>query len=112
MTLPLEADPIPLTADAHGVLRVAGTRVTLDTVLSLYRAGATPEEIADDFPSLELADIFAVITYYLRHRSEVDAYLEQGRRETEALRLEDEARFGSGRELKERLSARLRNQKT
>ena len=112
MTLPLEADPIPLTADAHGVLRVAGTRVTLDAVLSLYKAGATPEEIADDFPSLELADIFAVITYYLRHRSEVDAYLEQGHREAEALRLEDEARFGSGGELKERLLARLRDQKT
>ena len=112
MTLPLEADPIPLTTDAHGVLRVAGTRVTLDTILSLYKAGATPEEIADDFPSLELADIFAVITYYLRHRSEVEAYLEQGRREAEALRLEDEARFGSGRELKERLLARLRDQKT
>ena len=112
MTLPLEADPIPLTTDAHGVLRVAGTRVTLDTILSLYKTGATPEEIAEDFPSLELADIFAVITYYLRHRSEVEAYLERGRLEAETLHLEDEARFGSGRELKERLLARLRDQKT
>jgi uncharacterized protein (DUF433 family) len=112
MTLPLEADPIPLTTDAHGVLRVAGTRVTLDTILSLYKTGATPKEIAEEFPSLELADIFAVITYYLRHRPEVEAYLERGRLEAETLRLEDEARFGSGRELKERLLARLRDQKT
>ncbi|HSF39416.1 MAG TPA: DUF433 domain-containing protein [Thermoanaerobaculia bacterium] len=112
MILPLEADPVPLTADAHGALRIARTRVTLDTVLSLYRAGATPEEISDDFPSLELADIFAVITYYLRHRPEVEAYLEQGRREAEILLLEDEARFGSGRELKERLLARLRDRQT
>jgi uncharacterized protein (DUF433 family) len=112
MTLPLEADPLPLTTDAHGVIRVAGTRVTLDTILSIYKAGATPEEIAEDFPSLELVDIFAVITYYLRHRSEVESYLERGRLEAEALRLEDEARFGSGRELKERLLGRLRDQKT
>ena len=47
MTLPLEADPLPLTTDAHGVIRVAGTRITLDTILSIYKTGATPEEIAE-----------------------------------------------------------------
>lgn len=111
MTLPLEADSLPLATDAHGVIRVAGTRVTLDTVVSVFKAGATPEEIAQDFPSLELADIYAVVTYYLRHQPDVEAYLERGRQEAEAFRRKYEARFGKN-DLRERLLARLQNRQS
>ncbi len=75
MQLVLEAEPVPLAVDADGIYRVAGTRVTLDTVVAAYQEGATPEEIADQYPSLRLDHIYAVISYYLRHREEVDAYL-------------------------------------
>ena len=75
MQLVLEAEPVPLAVDADGIYRVAGTRVTLDTVVAAYHEGATPEEIADQYPSLKLDHIYAVISYYLRHREEVDAYL-------------------------------------
>jgi uncharacterized protein (DUF433 family) len=61
-------EPIPLSTDANGVIRVAGTRVTLETVVGAFETGATPEEIAQDFPVLRLDDIYAVVTYYLRHR--------------------------------------------
>src|SRR4051794_28349603 len=49
------AEWIPLATDSQGVLRVGGTRVTLDTVVEVYQAGSTPEEIARHYPSLELA---------------------------------------------------------
>src|SRR5258708_5682856 len=84
-------EPIPLSTAADGVIRVAGTRVTLDTVIGTFLTGASPEEIAQDFPVLRLDDIYAVLTYYLRHRDEVDAHLRDRRSQAEALRREIEA---------------------
>ena len=75
MSLSIKAEPVPLSADADGVYRVAGSRVTLDTVVSAYQEGATPEEIVDQYPSIGLDQVYAVIGYYLRHRDEVEAYL-------------------------------------
>lgn len=75
MSLVIEAEPVPLATDADGVYRVAGTRVTLDTLVAAYQEGATPEEMVDQYPSLQLDHIYAVIGYYLRHRDEVAAYL-------------------------------------
>ena len=53
--------------DANGVYRVAGTRVTLDLLVRAFNRGATAEEIAQDFPSLQLPDVYQVIGYYLKH---------------------------------------------
>ena len=96
------AEPLPssrkeradsLAADAEGVLRVGGTRVPLDTVVEAFRDGATPEEIVLRYPSLVLADVYSVIGYFLHHRAEVDSYLAEQRRQAEAVRAENEARF-------------------
>ena len=84
---------IPLTVDAHGVLRVGNTRVTLDTVLAAFADGATAEEIVQQYPSLHLADVYSVIGYYLRHAPEIDTYLQQRREQREAMRQQNEARF-------------------
>jgi uncharacterized protein (DUF433 family) len=64
-------EPIPLAKDGDDVLRVGGTRVPLETVVTAFDLGGTPEEIAQDFPVLTLDDVYAVLTYYLRHREEV-----------------------------------------
>ena len=64
-----------LSRDPDDVIRVGGTRVTLDTVVGAYRDGASAEEIARRYPSLDLADIHAVIGHYLHHRTQVEAYL-------------------------------------
>jgi uncharacterized protein (DUF433 family) len=69
------AEFVPLDADSQGVLRVGGTNVTLDMVVEVYRAGNTAEEIVRHYPSLQLADVYAVLTYYLRHHTEVDTYI-------------------------------------
>lgn len=93
MALTPTTEVIPLTVDAHGVLRVGNTRVTLDTVLAAFADGATAEEIVQQYPSLHLADVYSVIGYYLRHTSEIDAYLQQRRAQREAIRQQNEARF-------------------
>ena len=98
---------VPLLADEAGVLRVAGTRVPLDSVIHAFNEGATPEEIAQDFPTLDLAAIYAVVSYYLQNRPEVEQYLEQRKVQREELKKELEARFNP-HGLRERLLNRKR----
>jgi uncharacterized protein (DUF433 family) len=84
MSIPLPAQAPPIRED-DGALRVGRTGVTLETVLWAFQQGASPENIRKQYPSLELADIYDVIAYYLRHRETVDEYLrrrEQLYRET------------------------------
>lgn len=74
-------ETVPLVLDAHGVYRVGGSRVTLDLVVRSFQRGATPEEIAEQFPSLQLADVYQVLGYYLKHGSEFAEYFERRARE-------------------------------
>ena len=84
---------VPLKTDADGVIRVGGTRVRLDTVIYAYNQGDTPEEIIEQYPSLKLADVYAVISYYLQNRTEVEEYLRLRGKEQERVRQMNEARF-------------------
>ena len=95
----------PLVIDRNGVIRVGGTRVTLDTVVHAFERGATAEEIAQDYPSLDLADVYAAIGYYLHHRDEVEAYLARRDQEETRVRRLVEARSPSAG-IRERLLAR------
>jgi len=55
------ADTLPLQLDEHGIYRIGSTRVTLDLVVSAFQRGATAEEIVQDYPSLQLPDVYQVI---------------------------------------------------
>ena len=66
MTISNAREPISLSVDTDGVIRIANTRVTLDTIVAAFLEGATAEEIAQQYPTVELADIYAIIGYYLR----------------------------------------------
>ena len=109
MTITIDTEPIPLIVDPNGTIRVGNTRVTLESVVAAYLEGATAEEVAQQYPSLELADIYAVIGYYIRRRSEVEDYLQQRLRQTEEVRKQNEARFPP-EGLRARLLARKRQQ--
>ncbi len=101
----LLADPIALSCDASGVLRVGVSRVTLDTLVHHYRDGASAEEIALRFESLELPDIHAAIAYYLNHRAELDEYLAERAERAAELRGKIETRL-SMTAVRERLRQR------
>ena len=105
MVPPFATEVVPLRADADGVLRVGKTRVTLDTVVAAFSDGATAEEIAQRYPSLDLADVYQVIGYYLRRPTEVEAYLRRRRAKAARVRRENEARFDP-RGVRDRLLAR------
>jgi uncharacterized protein (DUF433 family) len=89
--LPLGAEPPPLRVDEGGAVRVGKSRVSLDLVVEQYDNGMTPEDLARAYDTLDLADIHAVIAYYLRHREEVRLYLKRREEEAKALRAKVEA---------------------
>ena len=105
MSLTIDAEPMPLQADTDGVVRVGGTRVTLDTIVVAFQQGASAEEIAQQFPTVMLSDIYAAIAYYLRHRKEVEAYLAEGNRQGDILRQEQAAK-SERQGMRDRLLAR------
>jgi uncharacterized protein (DUF433 family) len=105
MSLAIAPERLPLAEDADGVMRVGGTRVTLDTVVRAFNDGASAEDIVSMYPSLDLADVYAVIAYYLRRRRDVDAYVRRREQEAAAVRADNEARFDPYG-IRERLLAR------
>jgi uncharacterized protein (DUF433 family) len=74
-----------------GVVRVGPSRISLDLVVEQYENGMTPEDMARAYETLVLADVYAAIAYYLRHRDEVRAYLKRREDEAEALKAKIEA---------------------
>jgi uncharacterized protein (DUF433 family) len=67
--------------------RVAGTRVSRDSVILAFLQGLSSETIVtESSPTLTLEQVYGAITYYLAHRAEIDRYLEQADAEFEALR--------------------------
>ena len=105
MSLAIKHDDIPLTTTQDGVVVVTGTRVSLDLVVAAFTSGATAEEIAQQYPTVPLADVYAAITYYLRHRDDVNAYLEDRREHREHVRIENERRLDP-QGMRDRLAAR------
>ncbi len=95
MSTLLEIQPItlPLATDANGVVKIGGSRVTLDTVVRAFVRGATAEEIVQQYPSISLADVYATISYYLQHRKEVELYLEKRGKQAKAIREQNKRRF-------------------
>jgi uncharacterized protein (DUF433 family) len=90
-----------------GDYRIAGTRVSLDSVVYAFREGQSPESIVQSFPALRLEQVYGAITFYLAHRSEIDAYLDQARQDYEAAR---QAERAADPEFYERLAEARRQQ--
>jgi uncharacterized protein (DUF433 family) len=76
----------PFRQDAGGAIRVGASRVGLEIVIERFEEGMSAEEILKAYDTLKLADIYATLAYYLRHKEEVNAYLKQLQAETQALR--------------------------
>jgi uncharacterized protein (DUF433 family) len=106
MPLTIQTDPVPLRIDEHGAIRIGKSQVTLDLIVREFEDGASPEEIAYNYSTLELADVYAAITYYVRHKEQVGEYVRTRRTEAERLRQEIEAKQSGRAGLREKLLAR------
>ncbi len=85
MSFTVQADSPPLHEDATGALRVGGTRVLLELVIRAFQDGATPETIVQRYDTLLLTDVYGVVTYYLRHRDDIEAYLARREQQVEVV---------------------------
>lgn len=77
LNLEIHAEVAPIRIDDNGIARIGDTRVTLDTIVAAFHLGDSPEQIVDSYDVLSLADVYAVIAYYLKHRPSVDTYLQE-----------------------------------
>ena len=108
--LTLHPDPAPLRIDEHGVARVGDSQVLLDIVIREFNNGAEPEAIAHGFPTLQVADVYAAIAYYLRHRAQIDDYIRNRELDAQKLRQTIETAQAGRAELRARLLARQQAQ--
>ena len=78
---------VPLALWEDGTIRVKNTRLLIDMIVNAHNRGECPEEIFDAFPSevYTVADIYAVIAYYLAHKIEIYKHLADREREAEAV---------------------------
>lgn len=106
MIMPIQAVAVPLFDDGQGGLRVTGTRVLFERIVHAFEDGATPEGIVQSYDTLQLADVYAVLTWYLLHKGEVADYLHKRAQEAEAIRQSIEAKQPDRAELRARLMAR------
>jgi uncharacterized protein (DUF433 family) len=71
-----------------GRLRIEGTRITVNQVVVWYKQGYSPEEIADQYPQLTLAQVYAALTFYHANKKEVEADLTNEKLEADKLEKE------------------------
>ena len=107
----MKIDPsenVPLWVDEeHGVVRIPGTRLKLETVIHMFYEGCTePAEIVRSFDTLTVEVARRILDWYQTRREEVDAYMEWTEKEAERIRAEYEPRIAKiarreGREIKQ-----------
>ena len=102
----------PYVEQHDGGYWIAGTRVSLDSLVYAFRRGAAPETIRRSFPVLTLEEVYGALTFYLAHEQEVDDYLKQSETEFEAQAHQRREQFRNQKpELYERLTkARLESE--
>lgn len=106
MSFITQAEAPPLREDAAGAVRIGDSRVLLELVIRGFQDGATPETIVQRYSTLALPDVYAVIAYYLRHRNEIEAYLQRREQKATETQQRIESRSGDLSELRARLLAR------
>ena len=76
----------PVSQDPDGTIRLHGSRVTLDTLIAVFKRGDTAVEIQEGFPSLRLSQINDAIAWYLSNQVDADNYLDERAAQSEAIR--------------------------
>lgn len=105
---------IPLALWKDGSIRVKGTRVLLDIIIGAHKRGECPEDIAEAFPSVNVADVYSIIAYYLTHKSQIEKYLVKREKEAEEIKKQIELIPGykeNREKLREKLLGRWEEQK-
>lgn len=68
----------------EGAYRITGTRVSLDSLVYLFREGVSAEGMVESYPAMTLEQIHGALAFYLANQKQIDAYLLGGERTSEA----------------------------
>ena len=68
----------------EGAYRVGDTRVSLDSLVYLFREGMSAESMVESYPALTFEQVHGALAFYLADQKEVDAYLAEGQRTAES----------------------------
>jgi uncharacterized protein (DUF433 family) len=68
----------------EGVYRVGDTRVSLDSLVYLFREGMSVESMVESYPAMSLEQVHGALAFYLANQREIDAYLLDGQRAAES----------------------------
>jgi uncharacterized protein (DUF433 family) len=56
---------------------IRDTALTVRTIVQRVRMGESPEQIAEIFPVLTLAQVYAALSYYHEHPAEIERYIRE-----------------------------------
>jgi uncharacterized protein (DUF433 family) len=101
----------PLRIDEHGDIFVGESSVLLDTIVEEFEAGTPPADIVRGFDTVQPADVYGAIACYLRHKEDVEAYLQRRNGEAAELWREFEANHPPKAELKAQIKERWSRRK-
>lgn len=106
MVLATKSDKLPYEMDEENkIAYMRGTRVPIDTVFCAFNQGHTPEEIVQQFPTLDLGEVYEIVGMYIKHRKKFDEYLQARREKRGEIRKQNEKKFDQV-EIRERILAR------
>lgn len=88
-----KSQTLPLITTEEGHIRLRGTRIGLDVLIAEFNKGMSPEEIAYNYPTASLADVYSVISYYLSQKAHVDEYLSELNTQGDEIRERAEQRY-------------------
>jgi uncharacterized protein (DUF433 family) len=64
----------------EGAYRIGDTRVSLDSLVYLFREGMSAESMVENYPALTLEQVHGALAFYLGNQKEIDRYLAEGQR--------------------------------
>ena len=76
----MDSMPKEYVNNSDGAYRVAGTRVSLDSLVYLFREGMPTESMVESYPDLTLEQVHGALAFYLDNQKEIDVYLAKGQR--------------------------------
>ena len=74
----------PYVKKVEGGFRIADTRVSLDSLVYLFREGMSVESMVESYPALTLEQVHGALAFYLANQKEIDKYLAEGERDAES----------------------------
>jgi uncharacterized protein (DUF433 family) len=75
--------PVEYVRIVEGQYLVGATRVSLDSLVYLFREGMSAESMVDSYPTLTLEQVHGALAFYLGNQKDIDAYLAEGQRTAE-----------------------------